>query len=240
MQSPPPLVFTSTNKVYGELDEIELSKNGTRYEPVDPSSLKGVAEDHRLDFLSPYGCSKGAADQYVIDYARSYGIPALVFRMSCIYGPHQFGTEDQGWVAHFLIRSIQGRPITIYGDGMQVRDVLFVDDLLDAFQLAAANMNKLAGQAYNIGGGVNNTISLIELLNLIHDLLGQWPNIRFDQWRPGDQRYYVSDIWKFHSLTGWLPRVSVIDGVRNLYQWLKAHPNRSDALSPALSAECST
>ena len=173
LESPPPLLFTSTNKVYGGLSDLELEKNCTRYQPLDAALRTGIAEDRPLDFHSPYGCSKGAADQYVLDYARTFGVPAAVFRMSCIYGLHQMGTEDQGWVAHFLIRAIEGKPIILYGDGMQVRDVLFVDDLVDAFLLAQANIHTLSGQAFNIGGGLGNTISLIELLEMIGALHGR-------------------------------------------------------------------
>ena len=222
IQHPPPLVFTSTNKVYGNLADLEFVKEGTRYLPRD-SSLRehGISESRPLDFHSPYGCSKGAADQYVVDYARTYGIPALVFRMSCIYGPHQYGNEDQGWVAHFVIRSIAGKPITIYGDGMQVRDILFVDDLVDAFLLAQQHMKKLAGSAFNIGGGAANSISLLELLDLLAEIHGGDLAVRFEDWRAADQRYYVADTSKFSGLTGWQPRVGVHEGVRRLYEWIR-------------------
>ena len=153
LENPPPLLFTSTNKVYGALADLALEKNCTRYQPLDAALRTGIGEDRPLDFHSPYGCSKGAADQYVLDYARTFGLPAVVFRMSCIYGPHQMGTEDQGWVAHFLIRAIEGKPITIYGDGMQVRDVLFVDDLVDAFLLAQANIHTLSGRRSTSAAG---------------------------------------------------------------------------------------
>jgi CDP-paratose 2-epimerase len=182
---------------------------------------RGINEDRPLDFHSPYGCSKGAADQYVIDYARTYRLPALVFRMSCIYGPHQYGNEDQGWVAHFVIRSISGKPITIYGDGMQVRDILFIDDLVDAFLLAQQHMKKLAGNAFNIGGGPGNSISLLELLDLLAELHGGDVSVRFENWRAADQRYYVADTGKFSGLTGWAPRVPVHEGVRRLYEWIR-------------------
>lgn len=221
LEAPPPLVFTSTNKVYGGLKGLELRVNSKRYEPADPFiRLTGISEKCPLDFYSPYGCSKGAADQYVIDYARTFGLPAAVFRMSCIYGPHQFGTEDQGWVAHFLISAIEGRPLTIYGDGMQVRDILHVDDLVDAFLLAQGNMHRLSGQAFNIGGGPANTISLIELIDRITEVHGEKPCISFDNWRPGDQRYYVSDSGKFRAATGWSPKVPVARGIGDLYDWL--------------------
>ncbi|MDQ6663018.1 MAG: GDP-mannose 4,6-dehydratase [Acidobacteriota bacterium] len=220
LSTPPPLVFTSTNKVYGGLEDIPLRLNCTRYLPSDSTLRTGVSEQRKLDFHSPYGCSKGAADQYVLDYARTFHLPAVVFRMSCIYGPHQFGTEDQGWIAHFLIRAIEGKPIVLYGDGMQVRDVLFVEDLMDALLLAQSNMQTLSGQAFNIGGGLGNTTSLLELMDLIASMSGEKPQVRNADWRPGDQRYYVSDTRKFTAATGWAPKVPVRQGVENLFQWL--------------------
>jgi CDP-paratose 2-epimerase len=227
--NPPPLVFTSTNKVYGALDDLELSKVGTRYQPVDSEiSTRGISEARAVDFHSPYGCSKGAADQYVLDYARMFGLPAVVFRMSCIYGPRQFGTEDQGWVAHFLTRAIENQPVTLYGDGFQVRDVLFVEDLLDAFLLAQQNIEELSGRAFNIGGGPGNSISLIELMDLIGELHGDSYAIEFAPWRQADQRYYVSDLGRFHSATGWKPKVGIRDGVKRLYQWLLEARELSD------------
>lgn len=219
--NPPPLIYTSTNKVYGHLGDVEIHENGDRYEPVDRNLRNhGFDEKRPLDFHSPYGCSKGAAEQYVLDYARTFKLPALVFRMSCIYGLHQFGNEDQGWVAHFLIRALQEKPITIYGDGKQVRDVLFVEDLVDAFLLAHKHMRELSGRAFNIGGGPGNTISLLELLNLITKVNGAAPSIEFDAWRPADQQYYVSDIRRFSVATGWAPKVGVLEGVERLHGWL--------------------
>ncbi|HPP73601.1 MAG TPA: GDP-mannose 4,6-dehydratase [Armatimonadota bacterium] len=221
LKSPPPLVFTSTNKVYGTLENIPLTLDGTRYTPEDRIlSSSGICEEQHLDFHSPYGCSKGAADQYVLDYARVFGLQTVVFRMSCIYGPYQFGTEDQGWIAHFLIRAIEGQPITIYGDGMQVRDVLFIDDLVDAFLLAQSNMDTISGHAFNIGGGPQNTLSLVELVDLIEELNGQKPVIRHDVCRPGDQRYYCSNTGKFESMTTWSPKIGIREGVQRLYEWL--------------------
>src|SRR5207237_930761 len=156
----PSVLFTSTNKVYGHLDDVGLRQSATRYEPSDAAlRTRGIDESRCLEFHSPYGCSKGVAEQYVLDYARTFGLRTVVFRMSCIYGPHQFGNEDQGWVAHFLIRIILGQPITLYGDGLQVRDILYVDDLVDAMQLAQRNIGDVAGQAFNIGGGPDNTVS---------------------------------------------------------------------------------
>ncbi|HET8551135.1 MAG TPA: NAD-dependent epimerase/dehydratase family protein [Gammaproteobacteria bacterium] len=228
--TPPGLVFTSTNKVYGDLADISLNEGATRYAPRGAHIRKaGVDETRPLDFHSPYGCSKGGADQYVLDYARCYGLPAVVFRMSCIYGPHQFGTEDQGWVAHFLIRARDGQPITIYGDGKQVRDVLFVDDLVAAFLFAEARIHDLAGSAFNIGGGVRNAISLLELLDLIGELDGGKPKLSFAGWRTGDQPYYVSDTARFSAATGWRPRVGYRDGIARLHAWL--HGRQADARS---------
>ncbi len=156
----------------------------------------------------------------MLDYARSYGLRTAVFRMSCIYGPHQFGTEDQGWVAHFLIRALDGRLLTLYGDGMQVRDILFVEDLVEAFLLAEKNIDSIAGQAFNMGGGPGNTISLLELVDLIESLHGSRPEVFFEDWRTGDQRYYVSDFSRFAAATGWSPRVNARQGVSKLYNWL--------------------
>jgi CDP-paratose 2-epimerase len=219
---PPPLVFTSTNKVYGGFEDLSLRRGGQRYEPADDTvRSRGIDERRPLDFHSPYGCSKGAADQYVADYARTFSLPTVVFRMSCIYGPHQFGNEDQGWVAHFLICALQGRPLTIYGDGGQVRDILFVSDLVDAFLLAQDQMDDLAGGAYNMGGGPTNTISLLELLDLVEELHGERPSVEFEDWRTGDQRYYVSDTARFERMTGWRPRLEVREGVSRLYSWLR-------------------
>jgi CDP-paratose 2-epimerase len=222
LDDPPPLIFTSTNKVYGGLDELALDSNGGTYQPVD-SVLRqaGINESRSLDLHSPYGCSKGAADQYIIDYARTFGLPAVVFRMSCIYGPHQMGNEDQGWVAHFLISALEGRPITLYGDGRQVRDVLYVDDLVAAFLLARENIRSLSAQAFNIGGGPERAISLLELMEMIAELSAERPRYEFQDWRPGDQRYYVSDTRKFRSATGWSAQIDPETGVQKLYAELR-------------------
>ncbi len=212
------LVFTSTNKVYGALEDVPLVASATRYHPA--AGLRGIDEARPLSFHSPYGCSKGTADQYVLDYARGYGVDATVFRMSCIYGPHQHGTEDQGWVAHFLIRAQQDLPITIYGDGKQVRDLLYVDDLIEAFLLAEDHLPEIAGQVFNIGGGPDNTLSLRELVERIATLSGSSPEIAYGPWRTGDQRWYVSDPGKFERATGWRPKTNVERGIRQLYQWI--------------------
>ena len=220
-KDPAPIIFTSTNKVYGGLEDVKLRLNDSRYEPQDQQILKnGVSEARPLDFHSPYGCSKGAADQYIVDFARSMGIKSCVFRMSCIYGPHQYGNEDQGWVAHFLISALKKEEITIYGDGKQVRDILYVDDLVDAFLLAWKNIDKINGQAFNIGGGAENIISLIDLINIIETLNGEKIDLSFGDWRPGDQKYYVSDTRKFQQATGWYPQTNYQKGIENLYEWV--------------------
>ena len=219
---PPPVVFTSTNKVYGALPDIELDTADTRYCPADPAvESSGISEARPLDFHSPYGCSKGGADQYMLDYARSFGLAAVVLRMSCIYGPHQFGNEDQGWVAHFLIHALDEQPITLYGDGLQVRDVLYVDDLVEALLLCQARIDAVRGRAFNIGGGPGNAVSLIELLERIGKLHGHTPPIVQSPWRVGDQRYFVADTRAFQSVTDWRPRVGVGEGLARLYAWLR-------------------
>jgi CDP-paratose 2-epimerase len=221
--NPPSVLFTSTNKVYGDLEDIGLRKSATRYEPADRALCQhGISEARCLEFHSPYGCSKGVAEQYVLDYARTFGLRTVVFRMSCIYGPHQFGTEDQGWVAHFLIAAMRGLPLTIYGDGLQVRDVLFVEDLAEAMLLAQANVESLSGEAFNIGGGPQNTTSLVELLDVMGELRGERPLANVEAWRTADQRYYVSDTRKFERATGWRPTTSVREGVARLHEWLLA------------------
>jgi CDP-paratose 2-epimerase len=219
--APPAVLFTSTNKVYGGMEDVALRLRGLRYEPEDNLRRCGFSEERRLDFHSPYGCSKGTADQLVLDYSRSYGLRTAVFRMSCIYGPHQFGTEDQGWVAHFLIRALEDQPITLYGDGMQVRDVLFVEDLVQAFLHAERHIGEISGQAFNMGGGPANTVSLLELVDLIGQIHGQKPVVAFNEWRTGDQRWYVSDTGKIEAATGWRARVNVREGVSRLYNWLQ-------------------
>ncbi|HKT47938.1 MAG TPA: NAD-dependent epimerase/dehydratase family protein [Candidatus Acidoferrales bacterium] len=217
----PRLVFTSTNKVYGAMDDLLLTKDDQGYRPVSGQlHASGVDERRSLEFCTPYGCSKGASDQYVLDYARTFGVPATLFRMSCIYGPHQFGTEDQGWVAHFLLCAVARQPITIYGDGLQVRDVLFVEDLVHAF-LLAKDSPATCGQAFNIGGGPSNALSLRRLVELISELQGFPCAVRHDEWRCGDQRHYVSDTHKFRNATGWSPRVGVREGVERLWRWLR-------------------
>ena len=222
-QSTPPVVlFASTNKVYGGMEDVRIVEKGGRY--VYQDLVQGAAESQPLDFHSPYGCSKGAADQYVRDYARIYGIPTLICRMSCIYGTRQMGNEDQGWVAHFVISACLGRPLTIFGDGKQVRDVLFVDDLLDAYQAAVARRERLAGQIFNLGGGPGNTLSLLELLDLLQERLGRAPEVSFAGWRAGDHRVYVSDTRKAQRELDWSPRVSPAEGVNRMVDWVQENP----------------
>ena len=217
----PFLLFTSTNKVYGDLGDNSAIPKPTRY--VTRRSSIGTSETQPLDFHSPYGCSKGAADQYVRDYSRIYGLPTVVFRMSCIAGPRQFGNEDQGWVAHFLYSALLGNPITIYGTGLQVRDVLHVYDLVRAFDAVQASRANPRGQVYNVGGGPANTVSLVELMSIIRELTGA--ELRYDreELRPGDQLEYVSDYSKLTSDTGWRPRLNVRDVLRSLLAWFQAN-----------------
>ena len=233
-RSSAPLLVTSTNKVYGALEDVELRREGQRYIPVtEHLRRRGIGESRSLDFHSPYGCSKGSADQYVLDYTRSYGLHAVVFRMSCIYGPHQFGNEDQGWVAHFLIRAREGQPLTIYGDGCQVRDVLYVDDLIDAMTMATANIQQLRGRAFNMGGGPGNTLSLLELIELIQQQLGRKVTLDFGPWRKGDQRYYVTDTSQFEAATGWQAQVRPPVGVGRLQDWINGLAGRGVNEMPA-------
>jgi CDP-paratose 2-epimerase len=221
MAHPPSLLFTSTNTVYGALPDVSVHESEGRYVPVDPAlAAHGIPEQRPLQFCTPYGCSKGAADQYVIDYAHSFGLATVVFRMSCIYGTHQFGTEDQGWVAHFLISALRDDPVTIYGTGRQVRDILFAEDLVEAMLLARGSIGELAGRAFNIGGGPAAAVSLHEVIEEIERLTGEPLSITHEDWRTGDQRWYVSDTRAFCEATGWAPRVSPQDGIAALHEWL--------------------
>ena len=232
LPDPPGLLLTSTNKVYGSLEDVPLARACDRWLPVDDELReRGVSEERPLAFRTPYGCSKGAADQYVLDWAKSYGLAAAVFRMSCIYGPHQHGNEDQGWVAHFALRALAGEPITIYGDGAQVRDLLYVDDLVGAFLLARERIDDLAGTAFNVGGGPANARSLLEVLDLVEELNGEPPGIVFAAPRPGDQRWYVSDARRLGAAVGWSPAVGVEDGLARLVEWLSPPVRRAKAVS---------
>ncbi len=216
-----PLIFASTNKVYGDLADLDFALEREAYVPVDRKvRAHGIGESRPLDFHTPYGCSKGAADQYVLDYARSFGVPTAVLRMSCIYGRRQMGTEDQGWVAHFLIRALEGQPITLYGDGHQVRDILDVSNAVDAYVRAWQRIGTVAGTAFNLGGGPANAISLRQLLAYIGDLTGRDVDVSFSDWRAGDQRYFVADTRAAQAALGLAPKVDWREGVANLARWL--------------------
>ena len=219
--SDPVLFFSSTNKVYGGMEDLKVSEGNGRYSYRDLPY--GVSEERPLDFHSPYGCSKGSADQYVRDYARIYGLRTVVFRKSCIYGERQFGNEDQGWVAWFTIAALRKTPLVIYGDGKQVRDVLYVGDLIGAYEAAISHIDSAKGQVYNIGGGSGNTLSLLELMSYLEDRLGYEVQHSFDDWRPGDQQVYVSDIRKAASEIHWEPKVGVQEGLGNLVGWAAEH-----------------
>ena len=234
----PIVVFTSTNKVYGGMEDVEVVRAGSRYAYAELPF--GVPETRPLDFHSPYGCSKGAGDQYVRDYSRIYGLPTVVFRMSCIYGPRQFGTEDQGWLAHLMITAASGRAISIYGDGLQVRDALFVDDLVRTFRLAVERIGTTAGEIYNIGGGPTNTLSVwSEFGPLLRGLRGKETEVSFAAWRPGDQRCYVSDIRKAQQDMGWSPQVDLARGLQRLWEWISS-PEGPVGASPSVSVGVAT
>lgn len=218
----PIFIYTSTNKVYGGMEEVGVRETESRYE--FERLTQGVPESYPLDFHSPYGCSKGTGDQYTRDYHRIYGLPTIVFRQSCIYGIRQFGVEDQGWLAHFAISATLGREIMIYGDGKQVRDVLFIDDLVRAFEMAMASIKRTAGQVYNIGGGPKNQLSVWRETGPILEKLAEEPlKVNYGDWRPGDQRIYVSDISKAKTDFGWEPRISPEQGLATLWSWVQAN-----------------
>lgn len=218
MPSPPSVLFTSTNKVYGEMDGIPIRKSGSAYVYAD--GRPGIPETTPLDFHSPYGCSKGAADQYVRDYARIFGVPTVVFRMSCVYGTRQFGTEDQGWVAHFARALRAGKPITIFGDGCQVRDLLWVGDLVEAMRSALDHASTTPGEVFNIGGGVENAVSVRAVIDRLMEITGSRVPVEMAGWRPGDQRIYVSDTTKATESLGWRPRTLWAEGLEQLVDWL--------------------
>ncbi len=217
-----PVVFASTNKVYGDLQDVALDLFETGYAPADEElRARGISEAYPLDFHTPYGCSKGAADQYVLDYARSFGVPAVVLRMSCIYGQRQMGTEDQGWVAHFMIRAMQGEPISIFGDGHQVRDILYVSDAVDAYVAAWRRMDSVRGRVFNLGGGPANAVSLHTVLDAIGTLTRRPVETEFSEWRAGDQRYYVSDTRRAAHALGLGAPVPWQTGLAKLAAWLE-------------------
>lgn len=220
----PIFIYASTNKVYGGMEEVALFEEPTRWRYKD--LIQGCPENQPLDFHSPYGCSKGTGDQYVRDYSRIYGLRSVVYRQSCIYGTRQFGIEDQGWVAWFIIAAVTGKPITIYGDGKQVRDILFVDDLLDAYDLAVEKIDIAKGQVYNLGGGPQNVMSIwAEFQPRLEKLLGRSVPVSRGDWRPGDQRVFYADIRKAEKELGWKPVVNVDEGVQKLFDWVMENKN---------------
>lgn len=228
----PFILYTSTNKVYGALKRLSVEVEGTHYRASMPG-FRGVDESEPLDFHSPYGCSKGTADQYVHDYARIYDLPAVVFRMSCIAGPRQFGNEDQGWVAHFLYSILNGKPINVYGDGHQVRDILHVHDLLDAMLAARRAIDRTRGQVFNLGGGMERAVSVIEMLQTIERKTGKPLRLCHSRVRPGDQSLYVANTSKLEQFTGWHARRSIAQILEAIYQfWLCNH----DTLAPSAAA----
>jgi CDP-paratose 2-epimerase len=215
----PAVLYSSTNKVYGNLEHVRVVEQGERYAYMDRPF--GVSEEEPLDFHSPYGCSKGAGDQYARDYARIYGLRTVVFRQSCVYGPRQFGMEDQGWLAWFCIAAQAGQPFTIYGDGKQVRDALWIGDLINAYEPAYERIDTVSGQVFNIGGGPINTLSLRELVAKLERSIGRPLNPPMAAWRPGDQRVFVADVRRAEQLLGWRPTVSIDEGLNRLIQWIK-------------------
>ena len=223
---PPAVIFASTNKVYGDLADLAFDETANGYQPVDPLvNAYGIGETRPLDFHTPYGCSKGAADQYVLDYARSYGVPGAVLRMSCIYGERQMGTEDQGWVAHFLIRALEGRAIDIYGDGHQVRDILEVSDAVDTYLALWRQIDRHSGHVFNLGGGPDNAVSLRTVLAEIEAIVGHSIDLRFGDWRAGDQRYFVADRRSADAALGLARPADWRSGLRRLAAWLSAERN---------------
>jgi CDP-paratose 2-epimerase len=214
----PIVLYASTNKVYGGMEDIQVIETETNYRYLDYPH--GISEEFPLDFHSPYGCSKGSGDQYVRDYQRIYGLPTVVLRQSCIYGPRQFGVEDQGWLAWFIIAVLTGKQISIYGNGKQVRDVLFVSDLLDVYDACIENIDTAAGRIYNIGGGSEKMISVWkEFSPILEEMLNKEIPVVWGDWRPGDQKIYVSDIRKAQIELGWEPKISVRDGLQILLNW---------------------
>ncbi|MFB6452793.1 NAD-dependent epimerase/dehydratase family protein [Bradyrhizobium tunisiense] len=233
---PAPVIFASTNKVYGRLiDDNAITLTGQRYVPTRHDLADGVSEDTPLDFYSPYGCSKGTADQYVHDYARVFGLRTVVMRMSCIYGPRQFGTEDQGWIAHFLLSALRGKSLTIYGDGKQVRDALHVSDAVSAWLAALDHIDLVRGRVFNLGGGPHNAISLLELIEQIRELTGRGVAYSFAEWRPGDQPWYVTDTSALSNSLDWTPQIEVAEGLRSLYAWLHSRFGASDSGREAMA-----
>lgn len=224
--SKPAILYSSTNKVYGKMADLGIVEQNGRY--AYQSAAEGIGEDRPLDPYSPYGCSKCTGDQYVLDYARIYDMKTIVFRQSCIYGPRQFGMEDQGWLAWFSIRAQQGKPLSIFGDGKQVRDVLYVEDLIAAYDAAVGHIETTSGKAYNIGGGPGNALSLLELVKILNRRFGRTLDCKFEDWRPGDQPVFVSNIAKAKADFGWQPSVCIEQGIVQLTDWIKANEGLFD------------
>ncbi len=217
----PALIYASTNKVYGGMEDIKITQENGRYKYEELPY--GIPENRLLDFHSPYGCSKGTADQYVRDYARIYGMRTVVFRQSCIYGPRQYGVEDQGWVAWFTIAALLEKSITIYGDGMQVRDVLYIEDLAHAYESAIEKIDQVKGQVFNIGGGADKVMAIKEVFPLLEEFLQRKIPLQTSEWRPGDQPVYISNISKAKKVLNWEPKISPEEGVTKLFSWCQAN-----------------
>lgn len=211
----PPVIYASTNKVYGKIKDLVIKETDKRYK----SSFIGITEEYPLDFHSPYGCSKGSGDQYVRDYARIYGLQTVVMRQSCIYGKRQYGAEDQGWISWFIIAAIFGRQINICGNGKQVRDILYVEDLFEAWDLVTKNIDTTSGEIYNVGGGNNFTLSLLEFIDILEDYLDMKVDFSYSDWRPGDQLCYISSISKISRDVGWKPKTDIRNILHELITW---------------------
>ena len=218
----PMLIYSSTNKVYGSLPELALEENSNRYLPSQISPSLGIDENFQLSFRSPYGCSKGYADQLFLDFFATYGLKTVVFRQSCIYGTHQFGVEDQGWLAWMALAGLKNQPVTIFGDGKQVRDVLFVDDLVSAFELAINSIDSVSGEVFNIGGGHPNSLSILEYLDFLKELEVVVTR-SFAETRVGDQKYFVSNNAKAAVSLGWHPNVRYSDGIPQMVDWIRKY-----------------
>jgi len=215
-------INASTNKVYGKIADKKVVEKEERYQYAD-ATFQGVDETQQLDFYSPYGCSKGVADQYTLDYARIYGMKSVTVRQSCIYGPHQLGIEDQGWVAWFIIAQLLGKPITVYGNGKQVRDLLFVSDLVAYYDKIISSIDQVKGKAFNLGGGMRNALSLRQFFSILENISGVPVSYSTDKWRPGDQEMFVSNNARAEELLGFSPQVSCQEGIAKIFYWLKEY-----------------
>jgi CDP-paratose 2-epimerase len=215
-------INASTNKVYGKISDKKIVEEEMRYHYQNKKDL-GVGEEQQLDFYSPYGCSKGVADQYILDYARIYGLRTVSVRQSCIYGPHQLGIEDQGWIAWFIIAILTNKPITIYGNGKQVRDILFVDDLIMFYDSVIMNIDKISGEAFNVGGGAENSLSLLEFFTLFEKITHKKIRYTFEEWRQGDQEIFISDNTKANKFLKFKPKITYKDGIYMIHKWLKKY-----------------